>query len=205
MKCSNVPVRLLLLMFTGAAAFISLSCNETLPSYRTPGNVLSVSLASYEQLNDHVAPPTSPLVHLVVQCRNIHDETFWDSVDVRGTMRIWWKRKPSRYSTIPLGEVNFTDRSLIHEGKLLLVPGQQFTLDAYWNLKTDYGLFMVEEMDWSDPTRKYCQANVYCAPPEIFVVEISLTLYDRLGPVAAAPKEITIVGRACALLGYPPC
>ncbi len=183
----------------------SLSCNETLPDYHSPGNVLAVSTYSYEQLNDHIAPPNRPLVHFVVMCQNVHDEVFWDSVDVKGTMRIWWKRKPSRVRTLPISITNLTDRTIIRNGKLLLVPGQQFTLDFYWNLKSDYGLFLVEEMDWSNPTRKYCAPNVYCAPPEIFVVEVSLNIYDRLGAVSAPPREVTIIGRSCVCGGFPPC
>ncbi len=205
MKCRMRLLRHAGFLLAGGVLLLLTSCHETLPEYSTPGNVLDVSLASYEQLNDHIAPPLRPLVHLVVECRNVHDEVFWDSVDIRGTMRIWWKRKPSRYTTIPITEKNLTERSIVHNGKLLLAPGQQFTFDTYWDLKTDFGLFMIEEMDWSNPNRKYCAANVYCAPPEIFVVELSLNVYDRLGFVTAPPTEITIIGRACVLLGYPPC
>jgi hypothetical protein len=204
MKCNaKFPYRLLLPAIFLVA--LGTGCHETLPDYAAPGNVLSVALLSYEQLNDHVAPPTHPLVHLVVQCRNEHDEVFWDSVGVSGTMRIWWKRKPSRFTTIALSEKNFTERSLVNNGKLLLVPGQQFTLDAYWNLVGDNGLNMIDEMDWTNPTQKYCAANVYCAPPEIFVVEVSLKIYNRLGVVTAPDAQITIIGRSCAVPGYPPC
>jgi len=180
-------------------------CHESLPAYVSPGNVLAVATASYEQLNDHIAPPNRPLIHFVVTCENIHDEVFWDSVDVKGTMRIWWKRKPSRYRTLPITVKNITDRTLIRNGKLLLVPGQQFTLDLYWDLKSDFGLFLPTEMDWSNPNRNYCASNVYCAPPEIFVVEVALTVYDRLGSVSAPTREVTIIGRACVCSYYPPC
>jgi hypothetical protein len=187
------------------AALLGLSCHETLPDYHSPGNVLTVTTYSYEQLNDHVAPPNHPLVHIVVTCQNIHDEVFWDSVDVHGTMRIWWKRKPSRFRTLPITDKNFSDRSLIHNGKLLLVPGQTFSLDCYWDMRTDYGMFVPEEMDWTNPNQKYCAANVYCAPAEIFVVEVTLNVYDRLGSVTAPSHEITIIARSCVCNGFPPC
>jgi hypothetical protein len=201
----RVIKRLFGLLLFCMAIFGCLTCNESLPDYHSPGNVLAVRTSTYEQLNDHIAPPNHPLVHFVVLCQNVHDEVFWDSVDVKGTMRIWWKRKPSRYRTLSLTEKNFTDRTLIRNGKLLLAPGQQFSLDTYWDMKSDFGQFLPEEMDWSNPKLKYCAANVYCAPPEIFVVEVTLNIYDRLGAVIAPAREITIIGRACVCGGYPPC
>jgi hypothetical protein len=184
---------------------MGLHCDESLPTYSPPGNVLAVRVANVEQLSDHVAPPNAQMVHFVIVGENTHDEVFWDSVDVKGTARVWWKRNPGRYRTLYLTVKNFTDRNLIHNGKLMLVPGQTFSMDVYWNVKTDDGLYLPTQMDFTDPNQKYCAANVVCAPPETFVIEVSLNVFDHLGYVSAPPLEFTFIARTCVLLGYPPC
>jgi len=198
MKCN------LLLASVALSALLSLSCEESLPSYVAPTNVLALRVASVDQLNDHLAPPGNQAVHIVIVGENIHDEVFQDTVNIRGSMRIWWKRRPGRFKTIFLSEKSLADRSLVHNRKMLLVPGQQFSMDAVWNLRTDDGIYLPSEMDFAKLRQRYCDPNVRCATPEEFVIEVSLNVYDRLGYIAAAPREFTFVGRVCDNVG-PPC
>jgi predicted component of type VI protein secretion system len=199
MKCN--PYALLGVL----ASLLSLSCQESLPTYVAPTNVLALRVSSVEQLNDHLAPPGRQAVHIVIVGENIHDEVFQDTVDIRGSIRIWWKRKPGRYKTIYLSEKSLTDRSLVHNRKMLLVPGQQFSMDAVWNLRSDDGIYLPSEMDFLKLRQRYCDPNVRCATPEVFVIEVSLNVYDRLGYIAAEPLEFTFIGRTCDVGGYPPC
>ncbi|MBI1807589.1 MAG: hypothetical protein HYR76_11115 [Ignavibacteria bacterium] len=152
-----------------------------------------------------MAPPGAQIVHFVVIGENAHDEVFQDSVDVKGSVTIWWKRKPNRSRTVYITEKNFTDRNLIHNKKLLLVPGQKFSLDIYWDLRTDFGLYLPDEMDFSRLRQRSCASNVACATPEDFVVEVSLNIFNRLGYVLAPAREFKFIGRACVNCGYPPC
>ncbi len=187
------------------AAVCSFSCNESLPTYVQPKNIVSIRVGTVEQLDDHLAPPGRQVVHITVLGQNTYDEVFWDSVNIQGTMRIWWKRIPVRYRTLYLTEKNFTDRSMIHNGKMLLVPGAQFSLDVYWNMKSDDGLYLPSQMDFSNLNYKTCSPNVSCANPEDFVIEVSLNVYKRLGFLQAPPFEFTFIGRVCKAGGYPPC
>jgi hypothetical protein len=173
-------------------ALLSLSCSEALPVYEAPENVMAFEVTKVEQLNDHIAPPNKPRVHIVIVGENIFDEVFYDSVNIRGSMRIWWKRKPMRYRTIYLTEKNMTDRSLIRNNRMMLLPGQRFSLEAYWDIKSDDGMLLLSEMD-------------FCANPEDFVIEVSLNIFDRLGYISAPPIEFTYTGRACVCPAYPPC
>ncbi len=187
-------------------AVISLTCNESLPTYVAPQNVLSVTVTSVEQLNDHVAPPGAQMVHVVLTVENIFDDVFFDSVDVKGAMRIWWERKPSRFRTIYLSEKNITDRSVIVDRKLMLLPGHQILLDVYWNLKSDDGVYLPSEMSYGQYLRQQvCGNNLRCSNPETFMIEASLNVYDRVGYVAAPPKEFSFIGKLCDVQGYPPC
>jgi hypothetical protein len=187
------------------AALYALSCKEELPTYVAPQNVLALSVTTIEQLSDHVAPPEAQVVHLVLTGENVFDEVFMDSVDVKGTMTIWWKRKPDRSRTIYLTEKNMTDRSLIHNQRLMLVPGQTFSMDVDWDLRSDDDIYLPSEMDFLFARKRYCEHNVICSNPEVFVVEVSLNVYNRLGYLSAPPREFTFIGRMCVLSGYPPC
>lgn len=191
------PIALLVLL--------SFSCEESLPVYILPNKVIEIKVTKVEQLNDHLAPPNRPLVHIVIQGENIYDEVFWDSVDIKGSMRIWWKRKPVRYRTIYLTEKNLTDRTLIYNRKMMLLPGQRFSLDVYWNVRTDDGIFLPNEMDFAYLIRRYCEHNVACGSPEDFVIEVSLNIYNRLGYLIAPVKEFIYRPRACVVNGFPPC
>lgn len=197
MKC-----RLLALL---ALSLLVLSCDERLPTYVAPANVLALRVTTIEQLNDHFAPPGNQEVHLVIVGENVHDEVFQDTVDFRGSVRIWWKRKPGRFKTIFLSEKNLTDRTLVHNRKMLLVPGQQFSMDVLWNLRSDDGIYLPSEMDFLKFRQRSCDPNVHCATPEEFVVEVSLNVFDRLGYIGAPAKEFTFIARACNVEGYPPC
>ena len=205
MKCKYTFFITLQLFIILIIALLAFSCNENLPVYEMPQDVMSLEVSKVEQLNDHVAPPNRPQVHIVLVGENIFDEVFYDSVSIQGAMRIWWKRKPKRYRTLYLTEKNLTDRTLIRNGRMMLLPGQRFSLETYWDIKTDDGMWLVSEMDFSYAMRRYCDYNVICATPEDFVIEVSLKIFDRLGYVIAEPREFKYVGRACVCYSYPPC
>lgn len=205
MKCRNILIKFSQNIITFVLIILTFSCSENLPVYEMPQNVMALEVTKVEQLNDHVAPPNRPMVHIVLVGENIFDEVFYDSVNIEGSMRIWWKRKPKRFRTLYLTEKNLSDRSLIRNGRMMLLPGQRFSLETYWDVKTDDGMWLVSEMDFSYTMRRYCDYNVICATPEDFVIEVTLKVYDRLGYITAPPKEFKYIGRACVCYSYPPC
>ena len=144
-------------------------------------------------------------MHFIIMGENIYDEVFWDSVNIKGSVRIWWKRKPVRFKTIFLTEKNLTDRTMIHNGRMMLVPGQRFSMDVYWDIRSDNGVYLPTEMDFYKARARQCYANVYCGNPEDFVIEVSLNVYNRLGYLVAPAKEFTFYPRVCKCPGYPPC
>ena len=205
MKCNNDMTRFPIFPFIALLAIVTFSCEETLPVRIIPDKVVAIKVTAVEQLNDHIAPPNRPLTHIVIQGENIFDEVFWDSVNIQGSVRIWWKRKPVRYRTIYLSEKNLSDHNLIHNGKIMLLPGQRFSLDAYWDARSDDGIFLPNEMDFTYLTKRYCEHNVACGSPEDFVVEVTLNIYDRLGYLVAPAKEFVYRPRSCVCIGFPPC
>jgi len=176
------------------AAFSALSCDETLPAYEAPTNFLSLASESFQQLNSHVAPPGSQMMRIVYTCENIFDEVFQDSVNVHGTLRITWKRKPVRTRTMYLTISNMRERDLISNGKLLLTPGQSVSFETFWNLKGDDSLYFPVEMNFNNNRQRKCGPNIACADPEEFLIEGSVNVYDRVGFLTAQRDSFWFVG-----------
>jgi len=181
------------------------ACKEFLPVRIEPQHVVDIKITLVEQYNDHIAPPGRQKMHIVLVGENVYDEVFWDSVNIKGSLRIWWKRKPVRYKTILLTEKSLTNRALVHNGRMMLIPGQRFSMDLYWDIRSDGGIYLVSEMDFAKSRSRYCAANVICGNPEEFVIEASLNVYDRLGYLIAPPAVFTFYPRICMCPGYPPC
>lgn len=187
------------------ASFFSLKCKESLPVHIVPQHVVDIKITTIEQYNDHIARPGRQKMHIVLSGENVYDEVFWDSVNIKGSVRIWWKRKPQRYKTIILTEKSLTNRALVHNGRMMLVPGQRFSMDMYWDIRSDDGIYLVSEMDFAKFNSRTCAANVICGNREDFVIEASLNIYDRLGYLKAPPEEFTFYPRMCKYPEYPPC
>jgi hypothetical protein len=187
-------------------ALLSLTCRESLPTYVFPSNIMSFEVGTVEQLSNRLARPGHQAVHMVLVGRNTFDEVFEDSVKVKGSVRIWWKRKPRRFRTMILTEQNFSDASLIARGKMLLLPGQEFGLDVTWDMKTDDSLYLPSEMNFAFERReRQCDWSVVCSDPEVFVVEASISVYDKIGYVSADAREFTFTGTLCISASGPLC
>ena len=205
MKCKRLIKGITDYFLIICCALFSITCEETLPTYVAPQNVIGVRTTEVEQLNDHVAPPSSPLVRLVFVAENIHDEVFQDSVNIQGTVDIIWIRKPTRRRRLYISERDVVDRNLIRNGKMILVPGQQFSMEVYWDVRSDEGLSLLTEMNFARLTQRVCDFNVACADPEYFDINVTLNVFDRIGYVKAETREFRYVGRTCINCGIPPC
>lgn len=181
------------LMVTLAAG--GFGCKESLPVYADPQNVMQLSIAAVEQLDDHIAPPGRQMVRIVLRGTNTYDEPFLDSVRFDGTMKITWERQSFRSRTIHLSQADLTDASLVSNGKLLLIPGQSFSMEIFWNMRSDDGIYLPALMNFAFLTRRVCAPNIACADPETFIIETTLNVYDRLGVLHAPTSTFTFVAR----------
>ena len=139
------------------------------------------------------APPGRQQVRIVLQGVNRYDEPFLDSVRIEGTMKITWERQPFRVRTIRLTGRDLSDPSLVVNGKMLLIPGQAFSMEVLWNMRSDDGIYLPALMNFAYLTRRVCAPNIACADPETFIVETSLNVYDRLGVLRAPITTFSFV------------
>jgi len=170
-------------------------CKENLPVYVEPQDVMEISIAAVEQLDDHLAPPGRQMVRIILQGVNTFEEPFLDSVRIEGTMKITWERQPYRYKTIRLTQKDLTDPSLVSNGKMLLVPGQVFSMEVLWNMRSDDGVYLPAFMNFAWLIRRRCAPGIACADPETFIIETTLKVYDEIGMLAAPKAKFTFVAR----------
>ena len=206
MKCKHPAIGLCSVLVLLCFALISITCNESLPTYTFPQNVFSVNITLIEQMSNRIGRPGHQLMHFVLTGKNTFDEVFYDSAKIKGSVRVWWRRKPGKYITLYLSKTNLTDPGIIQNGKILMTPGQQFSMNVIWNMKSFDSLYLPNEMDFSYAftSRRGCDFNVLCADPEEFVIESSLQIYDKLGLVAAPTREFIFVATSCLYCGIGP-
>ncbi|MFI5250932.1 MAG: hypothetical protein ACHQQQ_00750 [Bacteroidota bacterium] len=206
MKCSNsigsfVLHALLIIFF----ALVALRCHESLPTYVFPSNVIGIQVLQINQVSDQTLPPQHQLIHIRLTGQNIYDVVFQDSIDLKGTLRIWMEQNPTLYRTYTLTYANLKEKYLVHDGKMTLLPGQKFTMDFVWNLRTDDGIFVGDKMNMVRGTLRNCGPNIICTDPYNFIVESSLNVYDRLGVLTADPISFQLIVKICNICGLPPC
>ena len=185
-------------------ALISLRCEEALPTYVAPQNVMDFKVVTAESLPIRLAPPGRQAYHFNLVAENTFNEVFEDSVDIVGSMRIWWVDRPQFFRTYPLTIRSINEKDLIRNGRLLLLPGQKISIDIYWDMKTDSNFNVISKMNFTRPLQRLCYTAVACSDPELFMVEASINIFDKLGYITAEPKLFQVVGISCAMCERPP-
>jgi hypothetical protein len=120
-------------------------------------------------------------------------------------MTIWWQGTPQLSKTIPLSVEDLNQRNLISGKLLTLLPGQKFSMDIYWDCRSDGGIYLPARMNYTYLYQRLCSPNVACSDPVQFVIETSLKMFVHLDYVSAPDTTFTFVGRICYLCGIPPC
>lgn len=190
---------ILVLMLLSLGVF-SLSCKEELPVYTPPEKVFSVKVELAEQLPDRIAPPGEQMVRIKLIGENIYDEVFFDTVNISGTLKVTWLRTNGRERTITIDERDFLNRELIINRKMMLLPGQQFGLQFYWNLKGDDSVYFPAEMSlaraYLRDCGRYMGYQVLCSNPEEMIIEGSITLFRNIGEIPIEPFTFFVTRRS---------
>lgn len=186
-------------LITALLSFFTMSCEESLPIYTPPANVLMMKVDVAEQLADALAPPGRQMVRLKLIGENVYDEVFYDSIDIRGTVTISWVRKFGRERTQTLDVRNLIDRTLIKNEKMMILPGQKFGLELFWNMKGDDSTYFPDEMNWARARLRRCgsyhSATIICSNPEEMFVEAEIKIFKNLDAVRVERFYFIIHGR----------
>ncbi len=153
------------------------SCDESLPSRLEPQGTLAIVNVAATQ----GAGPGGIHVTISVDVRNVYEETFAGLLNVRGNIHIWWKRHPEIEANIPVS----------HRANLLLDPGERHFITERWFLMTDDRRDVLDLLNFSNGDIRF---GVAYANPELFVVEVKVTLFEETGLLTSGPHEFTLQG-----------
>jgi len=157
--------------------FLLPSCDESLPTRIEPQNTLEIG----NVLINQGTGPAGIFMSISIKVQNSYEETFDGAVDVKGNIRIWWKQRPEIEANLPISR----------HIDLQLDPGESYFIDESWFLETDDGKYVLELLDFSQHDIRY---DVLYARPEVFVLEVKVTLFKETGLLTSGPHEFTLQG-----------
>ena len=131
--------------------FISLSCEDNLPTYVEPANVFNIFVRftppdpinyrcpDVNDINTSWVLMQSDGLEILIGVMNIFDETLQDEFLIRGRIEMEWERDQRYKFNIQLNEYNASASPLINWNQKLLTidTNQIFFLKTKWNYKCD--------------------------------------------------------------------
>jgi hypothetical protein len=163
-----------------------MSCNESLPPYQDPRNVLQgVPRGKY------VLSYFENSLHVSFTIKNVYEETFQAEATFEGTLVITAKRSPAIQKTVHLAAQNITYAANYNKATrvLTLDPVDSVVLSFTWNFVDDAGqdlrvMFFRYLPDTS------CLGR-YIASEETFLLQGSVNVYEKVPEVSGGPIEYT--------------
>lgn len=192
------------------ASFIFTSCEESLPEYKPPENILVASilvpadqstyplrvLEDYRTFPPKVTYSGSSTLMIRIRVKNIYDEVLEDSAKVGGYVRIQdlndednFVIQPIKYADVKpfpgkLGEI------------IRIRPNEQFDVDVECKYVNENGLHLWRNKDFIESPPGFV---TYDTIP--LKIKAYLRLYKKLGPVIT--NEIVINLKVTASVYYP--
>jgi hypothetical protein len=203
MRNSAVDVTTLILLYL----FLLLGCDEALPPYENPKALLG------ELTFQYVFKPDENDFRFYVAVRNIYDETFQDSVSVKGTLEVILKRDQrfrktfkismSNYYT-PVAYLDSIDSGTydINTNMFTIDPGKKVEFLCQWNFIDDSSRD-IRTYVFSYMIDPLCAQRLK-SNTETFILKGPLYITNHSGEIMLGPREVEtfyvtpyVVGKTC--------
>lgn len=191
MNCKQFPSVLspfLLFAFT--------SCNETLPTYKMPHDVLKSRIEA-----EYVLSPTDNSVKVYFVVVNTFDETLEGPGVLRGTISLTSARDPRIRRTYEVGPATLISARGYDRltGMLRIDPGDSIRFLVSWNfINSDNGVDLRTGFFryYGDLTCNGAAISRCFAYTEPFVIEANIKIYDQTAPqIASISYPLCFVSR----------
>ncbi|NQT27445.1 hypothetical protein HQ585_18980 [candidate division KSB1 bacterium] len=181
-------MKIIVLSVLLTTCFTLISCNESLPLYEQPENSLAITRVLASQ---GLVEPGIPILYIVIEGMNQYEETYDDTVNVQGELRIWWERHPELSATLLLSNANFIPPTPIHGSRLTLDPNQTFAMKTVYYFFSDDGQYIVDLLDYS---ANDIRGDYQYAKPETFIMKVDLLVYKQIGMISSESTKIEVTG-----------
>ncbi len=158
-------------------SLISLSCNESLPSYAPPATVFEGTLRGVT-----IQTKVSDYVGVYFTVKNIYHETLQSHGMLSGMLEITFPPVPSFHKTVLLDSSFFVNPQNLNmrTGVVTVDPGDSLAFVFRWDLYDDNGVFLPDLVQLkADPN---CP-TIRRADPLTLVFNCSFQVFDTYGQV----------------------
>jgi hypothetical protein len=198
------------------------SCNESLPVYNSPIDVLGVSIAPVYTATDTVrytmkdnnnpnlvtVTLNSPIHGYEIAIVNAYEETIQDNLEIEGHLELVWEENPELKAVIPITNTSVYDGDLDPVTDLLTInPGDTVRLRIFWD-------FRLTTNDWAFTQIRYTEGLAhYIGPfqivsyrfhdPMLLKASVKVKVFRSLSFVGTTAKE-TFPVLFKGTITYPP-
>jgi len=171
---------LMFVFFTG--------CEESLPVRTKPQVCLEVTSV----LANQGTTSGGQIIEFLIIAKNIYEETLQDTLNIRGEIHVWWKRRPEfEAHLVLLNSDIMSPPTKIWGGQLTMDPGDFVAFRKQWYLITDNNEYIPDFLDYSNG---YVRGDIMYAAPEDFCFEAVITVYSQVGLLEVYPVTFTYRG-----------
>ncbi len=164
---------------------VSLSCNETLPTYQEPTVLLDGKVDAYFE---RVGRDAIPQFTVLLRVRNIFDETLQGNKNLSGSLDIVSTRAPEYRKSANVGQGNAIYPYLLRyqlTPTITIDSGDSLLFMFPWNLWDDNNIFVPNALFVYDSTN-----HIWL--PEDFVISGTFQVFDKVGQVTIQPTHCTL-------------
>lgn len=164
------------------------SCDENLPAYRDPSDLMEGKIEG-----QYVLTISDNSVKVYLTIRNVFDETLEGQALIDGTLEIESSRDPQIRKSAQLRPSNLINARGYNgnSGVLTIDPGDSIRLGYSWNLVADNGTNLRSQFFryTPDPTCRVPDRQI--ANEETFILRGELKVFDRIPVVRCSPAAFT--------------
>ncbi|MFA6542550.1 MAG: hypothetical protein WCT99_13200 [Bacteroidota bacterium] len=173
-------------------------CEDVLPVYQEPENILSAHIGGIDSVNVNVrlgfydenillSQDPFPYRYYV---SNDYDETIQNSATIAGKVEIWPTSDPTAKGTtnISLSDLSATQSYNSATGMLTIDPNEMLWFTGTMTIKLDNGFLLTKyaheqsrTIVWQNSSNYY---DIYYSPLSV-TIRVSVQLYDKIAPVVA--------------------
>jgi hypothetical protein len=141
------------------------ACNESLPVYTPPENVLITEIIPLNAVTDSVrytmrddnnpnlvrVTLTTPFHGYEIAIVNNYEETIQDDLEIEGNLELAWEEKPELKAVIPITNTSFYDGDLDPvTGLVTINPGDTIRLRVYWDFRLTTSVWAFTQIQYTD-------------------------------------------------------
>lgn len=180
--CKRILMEVLVIL----GVSLLLGCNESLPPYQSPVDLLSI-----RKIDVHVDGFTRSNLVIDIKGVNNYDDTLQDTARVNGTLDVWFPSHDNWRITLPVTNDNLKPPTELIGRLLTIDPGDTFHLQLSWNLYSETGEDILPQIP---DDYYYAKTGTHYTEAEPLQFKASFSLFRQAGYMESAVQKYQFKG-----------